>query len=100
MTDDIRNADLAAEASEESSQRAAEHIERAALKNQDPEVADELRDAAIAADTTIARVGWLRSLLRRLFGRGVGGDVQTSSSGETQGRESPKGPLDRQPNDV
>ena len=67
MPYDIKNADLAAEASEASSLRAAQHIERAAEKNQDPEVAEELRDAAVAAETTVARVGWLRSLLTRLF---------------------------------
>ena len=69
MTDDIQKAELAAEASESSLREAAAHIERAAQKNDDPGVARELHDAALAADTTAARVGWLRSTLARLFRR-------------------------------
>ena len=69
MMDDIHKAELAAQASESSLIEAAAHIERAAEKNDDPLVAKELHDAAIAADTTAARVGWLRSTLARLFRR-------------------------------
>ena len=69
MTDDIHKAELAIEASESSLIEAAAHIERAAEKNDDPAVAEELHDAAIAADTTAARVGWLRSTVSKLFRR-------------------------------
>jgi len=37
------------------------------VKNEDAEVAGELRDATIAADTTVTRTGWLRRILMRLF---------------------------------
>ena len=67
MTDDIHKAELAVEASESSLREAAAHIERAAEQNDDPQVAKELQGAAVAADTTAARVGWLRSTLKRLF---------------------------------
>ncbi len=67
MTDEIYRAELAVEASESSLREAVAHIERAAEKNDDPAVADELRNAAVAADTTTARVGWLRAMLARLF---------------------------------
>jgi hypothetical protein len=43
-------------------------IERAAERNEDPEVAEILEDASIAADTTLVRIGWVRSLVHRLFG--------------------------------
>ncbi len=69
MTDDIQKAELAVEASESSLREAVAHIERAAQKNDDPAVARELHGAALAADTTAARVGWLRSTLARLFRR-------------------------------
>ena len=69
MTDDIHKAELAIEASESSLLEAAAHIERAAEKNDDPAVAQELHDAALATDTTAARVGWLRATLTRLFRR-------------------------------
>ena len=69
MTDDIHKAELAIEASESSLREATEHIERAAEKNDDPAVAEELHVAALAADSTTARVGWLRAMLARLFHR-------------------------------
>ena len=49
MSDVTKKAEMAAEASESSSAETAAHIERAAKKNHDPEVAEELHDAAIAA---------------------------------------------------
>jgi hypothetical protein len=61
---------LAADASLSASTEAAAAIERAAEKNEDPEVAVELQSAAIAADSTVGRVGWLRAMVHRLFGRG------------------------------
>lgn len=69
MTDDIHKAELAIEASESSLKEAVAHIERAAEKNDDSAVADELHDAALAADTTAARVGWLRSTFSKLSSR-------------------------------
>ena len=69
MTDDIHKAELAIEASESSLREATRHIERAAEENDDPAVAKELHRAAIAADSTTARVGWLRAMLARLFRR-------------------------------
>ena len=44
-------------------------IDRAAEKNEDPEVADVLDEAALAAQQTVGRVGWVRRTLDRLFGR-------------------------------
>ena len=69
MTDDIQKAELAVEASESSLREAAAYIERAAQKNDDPGVARELHDAALAADSAATRVGWLRTTLARLFRR-------------------------------
>jgi hypothetical protein len=57
---------VAAESSLSSSSETLSKIELAAEKNEDPEVATVLEDAAIAADTTKTRVGWLRSILKRL----------------------------------
>jgi hypothetical protein len=51
-----------------SSARTLDAIERAADKNEDPEVAEILEDASIAADTTIVRIGWVRSFVHRLMG--------------------------------
>jgi hypothetical protein len=42
-------------------------IEAAATQNQDPVVAEILDEAALAADTSSSRVGWLRSALRARF---------------------------------
>ena len=59
---------LVAGAAEASSERTAAAIDEAANKNDDPEVAEALDDAAVAAQTTVGRVGWLRKKLTRLFG--------------------------------
>lgn len=66
MTDQAHTLNLAAESSLSSSSETLSKIELAAEKNEDPEVAAVLEDAAIAADTTKTRVGWLRSILKRL----------------------------------
>ena len=58
-------ADAAAAATED----AAAAIERAAERNDDPAVAESLDEAAIHADSAVVRVGWLRSMIRRLFAR-------------------------------
>jgi len=56
-----------ADAAEAASAQTLDAIERAADVNEDPHVAAILDDAAVAADTTLVRVGWVRSFLRRLF---------------------------------
>jgi hypothetical protein len=58
-----------ARAAEASSEETAAALDRAAEKNEDPEVAEVLDEAAIAAEQTVGRVGWLRSVLNRLFSR-------------------------------
>jgi hypothetical protein len=60
---------LVAGAAETSSVETAAAIDRAAEKNDDPEVAEVLDEASIAAQQTVGRVGWLRSAVDRLFGR-------------------------------
>jgi hypothetical protein len=57
------------EAASASSERTAAAIEHAADVNDDPEVASILDDASTSAHATVSRVGWLRTTLRRLFGR-------------------------------
>jgi hypothetical protein len=60
---------LVAGAAEASSVEAAEAIHQAAAENDDPQVAQALDHAAIAAEQTVSRVGWLRSVFDRLFSR-------------------------------
>jgi hypothetical protein len=60
---------LAADAAHASAERTVDAIDAAAAKNDDPDVADMLEDAALNADTTASRVGWLRQLVRRALGR-------------------------------
>jgi len=62
---------LIAGSAEASSVEAAAAIDAAAEKNEDPEVAEMLDDAALAAQQTVSRVGWLRRTLDRLCGRPV-----------------------------
>ena len=67
----IRNPEtgnLAADAAYASAERTIGAIEDAARKNDDPEVAAILEEAAVNADTTANRVGWLRQVFRRAFG--------------------------------
>jgi hypothetical protein len=63
------NIPLVAGAAEASSVEAAEAIHEAAAENADPQVAQILDHAAIAADQTVSRVGWLRGVFDRLFSR-------------------------------
>lgn len=58
-------ADAAAAAAEET----AEAIDRAAEVNRDPAVAGTLEEAEVHAQAAVTRVGWLRGLIRRWFGR-------------------------------
>ena len=66
MTDQSHITMLAAEASVTSSEETVAKIELASEMNEDPAVAEVLEDAAVAADTTATRVGWLRSFVKRL----------------------------------
>ena len=58
------------EAAVASADATADAIQEASQINDDPEVAAVLDKAAMRADQTLSRVGWLRSALRRLFSRG------------------------------
>ena len=65
MTDQSHIVNMATEASLTSSEETVAKIEMASGMNQDPGVAEVLEDAAVSADATATRVGWLRSLVRR-----------------------------------
>ena len=71
MPGEAEHLPLIAGSAEASSVQAAAAIDHAAEKNEDPEVAELLDDAALAAEQTVSRVGWLRRTLNRLFGRPV-----------------------------
>ena len=58
-----------ADAAAASSAETAAAIDRATAVNDDPEVGAALADAAVVADQTVSRVGWLRGFLHRLFRR-------------------------------
>ena len=62
---------LAADAASTSAERTIEAIDDAAAKNEDPEVARILDEAAVSADTTATRVSWVGQLIRRTLGRGA-----------------------------
>ncbi|HEX3300099.1 MAG TPA: hypothetical protein VHW68_08305 [Actinomycetota bacterium] len=59
-----------AEAASAAAEETVEAIEVAAQENRDPVVAKALDDAALKADKTVSRVGWLRALIRRLVPSG------------------------------
>ena len=67
MNDEAQIMSVGAEASLTSSEETAAKVELAVELNEDPAVAEVLEDAAIAADITVARVGWLRSHVKRLW---------------------------------
>jgi len=69
VSDETAGLPLVAGAAEASSVETAAAIDRAAEKNDDPEVAEVLDEASIAAEQTVGRVGWLRSVVHRLFAR-------------------------------
>jgi hypothetical protein len=58
-----------ADAAHGSSIEAVEAIEEAARVNEDPVVAEALDEASLRASTTVGRLDWLRSRLRRHFTR-------------------------------
>jgi hypothetical protein len=49
-----------------SSAETAAAIDKAAAINDDPQVAQALDEAALAADTTVSRVSWIQRFLHRL----------------------------------
>jgi hypothetical protein len=69
VSDETSALPLVAGAAEASSSETAAAIERAAEKNEDPEVAEALDEAALAAQQTVGRVGWVRRTLDRLLVR-------------------------------
>ena len=69
MATDEAPAQLIAGAAAASSAETADAIDRVADKNEDPEVAAILDDAALNADKTVSRVSWLRRIVDRLFSR-------------------------------
>lgn len=70
------------EAASAAAEETADAIEVAAQENRDPVVAKALDDAALKADKTVSRVGWLRSVLRRLLpsAETAGGDAASGAS--------------------
>jgi len=60
---------LIADAAADSSAMTAAAIDKAAAVNDDPEVGAILDKAAVAADQTVSRVGWLQSFVHRFFTR-------------------------------
>jgi hypothetical protein len=67
VSDQAHIVNVASDASLASSEETVDKVETAAEMNEDPALAEVLEDAAIAADATATRVGWLRSLLKRLW---------------------------------
>lgn len=59
--------DQVAEAAVGSAEATSDAIRQAADVNEDPAVAEVLQEAAVHAETTVGRVGWLRSFIRRLM---------------------------------
>ena len=68
--DEEATTNVVAAAAEDAASETADAIQRAADKNSDPAVADALDEAAVHADKTVARVGWLRRTVSRLLGGG------------------------------
>jgi hypothetical protein len=69
--------DAAAVAADET----VEAIDAAAQENRDPVVARALDDAALKADKTASRVGWLRALVHRLIPvKGATDDAASNAS--------------------
>jgi len=70
--EDVEFEILGADSAHSAAQQTVAAIDEAARVNDDPAVADVLADAAVKADQTSARVGWLRRLLHRRFQRSPG----------------------------
>jgi hypothetical protein len=69
-----------AEAAGAAADETVEAIDAAAQENRDPVVAKALDDAAMKADKTVSRVGWLRALVHRLVPASGRADDDTASS--------------------
>ena len=69
-----------AEAAGAAAEETVEAIDAAAQENRDPVVAKALDDAAMKADKTVSRVGWLRALVHRLVPASGRADDDTASS--------------------
>jgi hypothetical protein len=69
-----------AEAASAAAEETADAIEVAAQENRDPVVARALDDAALKADKTVSRVGWLRALIHRLIPAAFRDDDAASSA--------------------
>ena len=69
-----------AEAATAAAEETADAIDVAAQENRDPVVAKALDDAALKADKTVSRVGWLRALMHRLMPVGDQADDAASSA--------------------
>lgn len=67
--DEADVAGIGADAALAATERTADAIERAAERNDDPAVAEALDEAATHAETATTRVGWLRSVIHRVFRR-------------------------------
>ncbi len=63
-----QNGQVVAQAAEAAADETVEAIDAAAEINEDPEVGRALEDAALKADKTTSRVGWLRSFIGRMLG--------------------------------
>jgi hypothetical protein len=68
MSDSDAHIELVGEAAVAASEETVEAVHQAAEENEDPEVAETLDHAAVAAESTLGRVGWLRGAIHRLFG--------------------------------
>lgn len=64
---DAEHGDVVAQAAEASADETVEAIDSASDLNDDPAVGRALEDAALKADKTASRVGWLRSFIGRLL---------------------------------
>jgi hypothetical protein len=61
--------EIVSEAAADSAEATAAAIDHAVDLNDDPHVAQALDEASASAHATVGRVSWLRSFVRRVFGR-------------------------------
>ena len=59
---------IVAQAAQAAADETVEAIDAAAEINEDPQVERALEDAALKADKTTSRVGWLRGFIDRIMG--------------------------------
>ena len=67
IDDDGTAGEVIAQAAQASADETVEAIDAAAAVNDDPDVARALQDAALKADKTVSRVGWLRGFISRVL---------------------------------